>query len=470
MIRAFSAFLALRYLLSRWINLLGMFGVLLGVWAMIVVIAVFSGFVSDIRDNTHRATPDLLFAGLKPGTSFAAIDAAIHEDGDVVATAPRLRHHGMYFPHGRRGQWLQTTRGMPQSQLTFDYLELLGVDPERERATTRFDEWLAAIDLETERVTDRKQPFRVQVAEEEARCMQSGDAIGPGPLLSASPGIVLSKRRFESSRLSRAQRIDILTGRFWYGESDADLLAVRRIFAISGVYETKHRIFDETVAMVSIDSLRDLLGLPTDDPFATGPTDVVSDVAIRVRDGVDARAVGARLTARLGERFGGRALDWEQQNSVYLGAVDQERAMMKLVLFAVMLVAASLIYATLHMSVMQKVKDIGILSSMGASPRGVQHLFLLSGLVVGVVGCLLGIVSGIFSAIYLNDLNDWSRRQLHLELFPTDIYALDRVPYLIEPLWVAQVAIAALLIAFIAAWLPARRAARMDPVRALAYE
>ena len=161
---------------------------------------------------------------------------------------------------------------------------------------------------------------------------------------------------------------------------------------------------------------------------------------------------------------------WEEQNEVFLGAVDHERALMKIVLFCVMLVAAFLIYATLHMMVMQKVKDIGVLTSLGAAPRGNATIFLICGTVVAGVGCTLGAGLGLLSAHYLNDVNDWFRTNFNLELFPTDLYDLDRIPYRIDVDWVSQVLGAAFLLSLLVAYFPARRAARMDPVQALSYE
>ncbi|MBI5850790.1 MAG: ABC transporter permease [Planctomycetes bacterium] len=484
MIRAFSAFLALRYLRSRWINVLGTLGIAVAVWALIVVIAVFSGFIGEIRGSIRNATPDLLCTGLAPGASFAPIDAVLRAEQDVVATAPRLRHHAMYFPHGR-GQRMQATRALATNPLAFDAVELVGIDPAAERSVTDLTHWLeraagaapeAAPDATREAgVTDLQRPFDVPREIEEQHALRSGASLGPNRLLAASPGILVSRRRMTTSWLERGQQLDVVTGRFERAEFGTQLLRVRRGFAVSGAYDTGHRILDETTAFVGIDELRDVLGFCVDDPFATAPQDVVSDVAIRVRDGADLAAVALRLEAALRRTAdqamaGARVLTWEEQNRVYLGAVGQERAMMKLVLFAVMLVAASLVYGTQHMTVMQKIKDIGILSSMGASPRGVQQVFLLAGLVVGLLGCGLGVAGGLLSVHWLNDVNDWSRRQLGIELFPTELYALDRVPYAIEPVWVAQVAFAALCVAFLAAWFPSRRAARMDPVLALAYE
>ena len=134
MIRAFSSFLALRYLRSRWINVLGTLGVAVGVWALIVVIAVFSCFIGEIRTSIRGATPDLLCTGLPRGASFAAIEAVLAQDKDVQATAPRLRHHAMYFPHGR-GTRTQATRALATNPLVFDAVELFGIDPEREART-----------------------------------------------------------------------------------------------------------------------------------------------------------------------------------------------------------------------------------------------------------------------------------------------------------------------------------------------
>jgi lipoprotein-releasing system permease protein len=468
-IPAYSGFLAVRYLRTRWVNLLGMLGVAVAVWALIVVIAVFSGFIGEIRRSIRVATPDLLATGLPTGTSYEAIDQALRADPDVAETAPRLRHYGMYFPYGRSGRHIPQTRGMQTSSLAFDFVELIGVDPARERVTTGLDTWLAQGAESGLAVADPERPLHVPAELEERWRRRARQPGTPGPLLGTAPGILLSADRAMLGRIDPGQQMSVLTARFVRRGEDTELVEVRRYFTMAGCFETRHRVLDQTTALVPIDTMREMLGAATEDPFAAS-TDLVSDVAIRVRDGADPAEVGARLQQALAAGFGATVLTWEEQNRVYLGAVDQERGMMKLILFAVMLVAAFLIYSTLHMTVTQKTKDIGVLSSLGGSPGGVLRIFLLSGAVIGVVGCGLGVITGLLSVHYLNDVNDWSRRQLGVELFPTDLYALDRIPYEIETGWVIQVVVLALAITLFAAWLPARRAARMDPVRALAYE
>jgi lipoprotein-releasing system permease protein len=163
-------------------------------------------------------------------------------------------------------------------------------------------------------------------------------------------------------------------------------------------------------------------------------------------------------------------LTWEQQNAVFLGAVDLERAMMTLVLFVVMLIAAFLIYATLNMMVAQKVKDIGILTALGGAPAAVGAIFTRCGFVIGVLGGLLGLGAGILSTIWLDAFDKWMLHTFGFELFPSEMFDLPQIPYQLESGWIALVALAALALSLLVAWRPARRAARMHPVEALSYE
>jgi ABC-type lipoprotein release transport system permease subunit len=95
---AFSPFLALRYLVKRRINLLGVFGVSFAVWAMIVVNSVFTGFVAEIRSDVRNSAPDMLVTDLPHDTSYETLRAVIGADPGVLHTAPRLRHYGMFQP------------------------------------------------------------------------------------------------------------------------------------------------------------------------------------------------------------------------------------------------------------------------------------------------------------------------------------------------------------------------------------
>ena len=87
MIEASSWFLARRYLLTRWVNVLGVLGIAVAVWALVFVTSIFSGFIAEIRDGTKEASPDLLVTGLPEEASYQALAPVLAADEDVVATA-----------------------------------------------------------------------------------------------------------------------------------------------------------------------------------------------------------------------------------------------------------------------------------------------------------------------------------------------------------------------------------------------
>ena len=477
MAAAFSQFLGVRYLLSRKINLLGMIGIGLAVWALIVVVAVFSGFISEIRSNTKNASPDLLWTDLPDDASYRELREVLTADADVVATAPRLRQEALYYPHGGAPTPVPRNDPMPMTPLAFEYVELIGVDFDREREVNDIESWFADDEDRGSRlrVEDQSDPLRIDPKTYQRTRTFMGNR-SPGTLLRTPPGLLLGAPR--AIRLLPAHEVSIVAARAVPGEDGRPLLRkVRRIFALSGSFQSKNRVFDATKALVDIEEVRSALGQDEFDPDAI---DLVSDIGIRIAEGADLQAVAARLRDATGDE--GRILTWEEQNALYLSVVDQERGLMKLVLFAVILVSVFLIYATMHMMVTQKTKDIGILSSMGATRAGIRNIFLFCALIIATVGCLGGAAIGWLTAIFLDAIDRWVSSTTGtladwlgiegggIELFPRQLYALDEIPTQVEPSWVLQVSLGAFLMTLLAAWFPARRAASFEPVRALGYE
>lgn len=267
------------------------------------------------------------------------------------------------------------------------------------------------------------------------------------------------------------QRIDIL-GAVRRVEGSASKIVSLSFYAhVSGAYATPYRAVETAYAFVPIDVLRKAMGY---DPDILGPADEpldpVSEVAVKAKPGTDLDALASRLSGALTNKFAARVLTWQQQNSTYLSAVAHERALMKFVLFVVLLVSAFMIYAMLHMMVMQKWKDVGILTALGATPRGIATIFVLCGLIVATAGSLLGTALGIWSAVRVDDLDRWFSENFGASLFPRNIYVIAKIPHSLEPAWIAQVICFTIGLALIVSWLPARRAARLSPVEALSYE
>ncbi len=481
----FSWALALRYLQRRWVNVLGTIGVMVAVWSLIVVRGVFSGFIEDIRSDVRRSSPDLLVTSLPHATSFALLESALKDDPDVKALAPRLRHYGTFFQ--RTGNTALQSVELEFSNVDSSFVQMLGIDPARERDVTPFDEWLLRAERRSARDgMDHGAPtlgpeLQVPAKDEWRARRRLGLAVTEDAesFRSLWPGILLGRERTRYNRtITIGAPLDLLSVDYVAGEDGKTrAVTLQRTFAFAGTFLTGARLFDDSMAIVPIEPLRSMLG---HDELDDGSVDLCSDVAVRATEGLTVeqlRVVGDRLTGKVraalqkaGVDAKPETLTWVQQNAVFLDAVDTERAMTTLVLFAVMLIAAFLIFATLHMMVTQKTKDIGILCALGGSPRGIGQIFTRCGFVIGAFGVLGGCGLGLLTLDNLNGINDWLYEQTGFELFPRSLFDLPKVPYRIEPEWTVAVAIGSFLLTLLVAWLPARKAARMQPVKALSYE
>jgi lipoprotein-releasing system permease protein len=494
-IAAFTPFLSLRYLLTRRINLLGIGGVMFAVWAMIVVDSVFTGFVSEIRRDVRNSTTDLLVSDLPHDTEYAALAAVLAQEPEVVATAPRLRHHGMIQALRSRRNRMPT---QSSSQVDFDHTEngfalLLGVDPDREAAVSGVRQWLAhgpevladkqVFDIEPSVVWDepdarrRRHLYLPDEIEWDARRRAGLPRDRElAEFRSSLPGVLLGWRRIRNGFFAPGDPLDVVIVSFQPADDGTAQVQTHDLHAaFAGWFATGHRTFDETTAIVPIEALRTALGHDAADPLSK---ELVTDIAIRVRDGLAPQQL-VDLQRRLQQRVQQelrpgsgpcQVYDWEQQNSVFLSAVAHEQAMMQFVLFVVMLVAAFVIYATLHMMVTQKIKDIGILAALGGAPRQVGGVFLLGGLTIAVIGTALGIGLGVLSTQWMNPINDWLFANWGVELFPRRLFDMRAIPCHLESSWITAVAIGAVVLAVLTAFLPSRKAARMNPVLALSHE
>jgi lipoprotein-releasing system permease protein len=152
---------------------------------------------------------------------------------------------------------------------------------------------------------------------------------------------------------------------------------------------------------------------------------------------------------------------WKNLNRNLFSALKLEKIVMGLILSLIVAVASLNIVGSLILVVVTRRREISILRAMGASKRAVRLAFMLEGLIIGVVGTVVGTILGLVGCALL----DWYRFPLD-----TDVYYLDRLPVVVEPLTVVVVAVSAVLISFLATLYPATVAARVDPVEGLRYE
>ena len=162
--------------------------------------------------------------------------------------------------------------------------------------------------------------------------------------------------------------------------------------------------------------------------------------------------------------------DWTDNNRSYFSAVEMEKRMLSLLLTCIIIVAAFNLVSSLVMAVTEKQSDIAILRTLGLSPRGVMKIFVVQGMVAGILGTLFGLVFGLLLAWKIGSIIKWIEMQTGTHLISAKVYFIDYLPSDIQAPDVITVVIISLLLSFIATLYPSWRAARTQPAEALRYE
>lgn len=167
---------------------------------------------------------------------------------------------------------------------------------------------------------------------------------------------------------------------------------------------------------------------------------------------------------------GAMVYDWRHTNQAFFNAVEVERNVMFLILTLIIIVAAFNMISGLIMLVQDKAKDIAILRTMGLTRGGIQRVFLMSGLTVGFIGTLAGVILGLAFSYNIDAIKEWLEGLSGKELFSAEIYFLSHLPAEVNLREVVVVAIMSLTLSLLATLYPSWKAGRTDPVEALRYE
>jgi lipoprotein-releasing system permease protein len=214
---------------------------------------------------------------------------------------------------------------------------------------------------------------------------------------------------------------------------------------VTGLFQAGLYELDVRAAYVNLPTAQALLGLGAD----------VQSLTLRLDDPMLAPAV-SRLIDNQWPAFQSR--NWLESNRSLMSAMALEKRVIFLVMLFLILIAMVGMANTLVMIVVEKTPDIGIMRAMGASQKTIRHLFVLQGVTIGGSGVLLGCGLGYAVASIL------ARYPMNL---PNDVYYIEKLPVRMQPEDFILVALAALVICLLASVVPARRAARLDPIETI---
>jgi lipoprotein-releasing system permease protein len=228
------------------------------------------------------------------------------------------------------------------------------------------------------------------------------------------------------------------------------MLPSYRKFRVVGIFESGFYDFDANWAYTSLPAAQQILSLQ----------DVVNWIELRLDNLYLAPQVARQAEKIAGPDFA--AVTWMEQNRQLFRALEIEKYVTVVTIGLIELVAALNILIALVMMVMEKHRDIAVLMSMGARQSQIRNIFLLQGLLIGVVGTAAGLVAG-YTICYFAERYRWLR-------LDEQVYALSYVPFeprALDGLWIAA---AAILISFLATLYPARSATKIAPAEVLRYE
>ena len=229
-------------------------------------------------------------------------------------------------------------------------------------------------------------------------------------------------------------------------------------YRVLGTFDTAMFEYDDNYVFMPLDEAKSF--------FKMG--DEVSHLEVFVPDMMRLDDVLKTAVDKIDE--GAMVYDWRHTNQAFFNAVEVERNVMFLILTLIIIVAAFNMISGLIMLVQDKAKDIAILRTMGLSRGGIQRVFLMSGLTVGLVGTMAGVILGLAFSYNIDAIKEWLEGLSGKELFSAEIYFLSHLPAEVNLQEVIVVTVMSLVLSLLATLYPSWKAGRTDPVEALRYE
>jgi len=406
----YELFLGLRYLKAKRkqrfisvITIISVLGVMVGVMALVVVLSVMNGFRSDLMSKILGVNSHVLVLNLSGTFSgYQQVARKVEKIDGVVAVTPFVYTQVMLNHAGRVSGAV-----------------LRGVDPGSAARVVNFDKMIKEGSLSSLGETEKGIPTII-IGSELAK--QIGASTGSLVTVISPEGKLTPLGRTPNTKKFR----------------------VTAIFD-SGMYE-----YDASMVYISLSQAQRFLALG----------DNVTGLELKVKEVYQSDIIARKIQKKLGYPYWTK--DWKLMNRSLFSALKLEKLTMFVILTMIVLVGALNIISTLVMVVMEKTRDVAILRAMGASAKSIMGIFMFQGILVGVIGTVAGLLSGLGLCQLLS--------KYQFINLPADVYYISKLPVQVSISDVSIVAGAAVVISFLATLYPAWYASRLNPVESFRYE
>lgn len=229
----------------------------------------------------------------------------------------------------------------------------------------------------------------------------------------------------------------------------------RKKFEVAGIFYSGIYYLDLSQTYLSLNTASTL--------FKTNER--ISGFRIKIRNEDAVNTVTAQLSDKLGGLY--TVQNWRDQNTSLVEALQVERRIMLIIVFSLVLISCFTIASSLMIKVITKFKDIGILRSLGLPKSSIRRIFLIQGMIIGIIGCSLGFGLGSLAAININEISHLLDTLFHFQLIPDNVYYMSSIPVSIKPEHFVFSGLLSILFAFIASFFPAWRASRLEIIEVI---
>ena len=488
----YQYFLSLRFFRSRFLTLAAFLSTMFGVAMLLIVQSVMGGYMSQLKENIRGQEAHLRIIGNGPLglKNLSDVEDEVGSIAEVSGSAPFIERLAVY-----------------RSGVSIKPVTLAGIDPVRQAKVSDFasyllrpnelnellrkhhpgagsadEEALAEVDMplaigdvhsllsgpEREPLSDEELrrffdlEWRIEVLKKHRPLLVKEFPVPPA-------GIIVGIQSLLDRQLMLGQVLTVITLSPDTGRE------ISERFLVTGAINTGDFQLDDSTLFADVQKVRNLLNrdLGQDaSPYRYQGLRISLDedeVEIQNLDELNAvRDEVALAIARSGSLLAVQT--WPEIRANLLKAVGIEKLLVYFIVLILIVFTGSMILLMLTLTVIEKTKDVGVLMSLGAPPGGVTKIFLFNGLLISMAGTAFGLGLGYAFSANINEIHDLIYAVSGVELFPAEIYQMDRIPVHFYPADILWCTLPPVVVGFLASLVPATWAPRRDPIGSIQYE